>query len=331
MDPISQGITGSLATMTLPKKKKKEFLALFVIGFLSGMAPDLDILIRSNTDPLLSLEYHRQFTHSLIFIPIGGLICALIFHIKTRKYFKFTKTYFACTLGYATHGLLDSCTSYGTLLFWPFSDYRVAFNIISIIDPLYTLPLIILLIIACIRKSKKFINISLVWAFLYFSFGAIQNYRATEHLNEIAKSRGHTPSMITAKPSFANLILWRTIYLYDGYFYTDAVHLSSNKSHIEGSKIKKLNLQEDLPDIPLNSRVAKDIKRFNWFSSNYTALDPKRKNYIVDIRYSLLPNKTEGLWGIKLPDNYNNHVDFLHFEKMNKENREKFRNMLLKN
>jgi inner membrane protein len=49
-------------------------------GMAGGLAADLDILIYSNTDPLLFLTFHRQFTHSLIFIPFGGLITALLVH-----------------------------------------------------------------------------------------------------------------------------------------------------------------------------------------------------------------------------------------------------------
>ena len=49
-------------------------------------------------------------------------------------------TYMYSTIGYATHGIIDSLTSYGTQLFWPFSNDRFATNTISIIDPLFTLP-----------------------------------------------------------------------------------------------------------------------------------------------------------------------------------------------
>ena len=48
--------------------------------------------------------------------------------------------------GYATHGLLDACTSYGTVLFWPFSNERLTWNNISIVDPLLTIPALILLL-----------------------------------------------------------------------------------------------------------------------------------------------------------------------------------------
>ena len=83
MDPISQGVIGaSLAQSTVTNKRY--LIIAGIIGFLSGMAPDLDILIRSEQDPLLFLEYHRQFTHSLVFIPIGGLICAAILFFILR-------------------------------------------------------------------------------------------------------------------------------------------------------------------------------------------------------------------------------------------------------
>ena len=80
MDPISQGIIGSTTSQVISKKKHSLFVVA-LIGLLSGLAPDLDIFIRSSDDPLLFLEFHRQFTHSLFFIPFGGLICASILYL----------------------------------------------------------------------------------------------------------------------------------------------------------------------------------------------------------------------------------------------------------
>ena len=68
MDPLSQGAIGASLAQT-SVIDKKYLISAGIIGFLSGIAPDLDILIRSEQDPLLFLEYHRQFSHSLIFIP----------------------------------------------------------------------------------------------------------------------------------------------------------------------------------------------------------------------------------------------------------------------
>jgi membrane-bound metal-dependent hydrolase YbcI (DUF457 family) len=60
----------------------------------------------------------------------------------------------AATAGYATHGLLDASTTYGTLFFWPFTDMRVAWNAISIVDPLFTLVLLLGVALAVWRKAR---------------------------------------------------------------------------------------------------------------------------------------------------------------------------------
>ena len=75
MDPVSQGVLGATAALFISKKTDTKRAA--VVGALGGMAPDLDILFRSSQDPMMALELHRQFTHSLAFIPFGGAIVAL--------------------------------------------------------------------------------------------------------------------------------------------------------------------------------------------------------------------------------------------------------------
>ena len=70
MDPVTQSALGHL----LPKRKATQIrYGPRNPGCIGGLAPDLDVLISSSEDPLLFLEYHRQFTHSLIFIPFGSL------------------------------------------------------------------------------------------------------------------------------------------------------------------------------------------------------------------------------------------------------------------
>lgn len=73
MDPLSQGVLGASASQSIASEPGKQRLSLLV-GFLAGMAPDLDVLIRSAEDPLLFLNFHRQFTHSLLFVPVGALL-----------------------------------------------------------------------------------------------------------------------------------------------------------------------------------------------------------------------------------------------------------------
>ena len=331
MDPLTQGTIGAVLPQALGKKNLG---IVALLGFLSGMAPDLDILIRSSTDPLLSLEYHRQFTHSLIFIPFGGLICALFLFVVLKKIspFNFKKTWLYCTLGYGTHGLIDACTSYGTLLFWPFSDMRIAWNNISIIDPLFTLPLISLIVIATIKKKNIYSKIALVWAVTYLTLGAYLHNVAINVGKEIAEQRGHIVKRIKAKPSFGNLILWKTIYESNDHFYVDATNLFF-RNIIPGESIKKLDLNKNFPWLGRESQQYKDIERFKWFSNDFLAVNPNNKNQIIDIRYSGIPNEIGGLWGVQLnPKKHKQeHVEFVSMRSASIERFKILRDMLLKN
>tara|TARA_B110000037_G_scaffold99256_1_gene116166 strand:- start:3530 stop:4528 length:999 start_codon:yes stop_codon:yes gene_type:complete len=330
LDPLSQGLLGASLPQSISNKKSLGIIGL--LGFLSGMAPDLDIFIRSDSDPLLFLEFHRQFTHSLIFIPIGGIICAIfLYHlISKRCKVSFKDTWIYSTLGYATHGLLDACTSYGTLLFWPFSQTRIAWNNISIIDPLFTVPLLILVLLAIIKQKKIFSIIALVWAISYLLLGVYQKNEALIAGKTIAKNRGHDLIRIDVKPSIGNLLLWKTIYETQDKFYVDAVRLGWKPKIFDGESIGKIDIQSSFPWLILGSEQAKDIKRFNWFSNGYIAVNPENKNQIIDIRYSSIPNKIGGLWGIELNEKkaIKEHVDWVTKRTVSKNNFKILKEML---
>ena len=303
MDPISQAALGAVAPQATAGKSVRESLGLLrigLIGALAGMAPDLDVLIKSSTDPLLQLEYHRQFTHSLIFIPFGAALCALVFWFFLRQHMSYKQIWLISLLGYGTHGLLDACTTYGTLLLWPFSDARIAWNTISVVDPLFTLPLLFLVVVAALRKSAFAARFGAAWVVFYLCLGGIQEERAAAAAKALAEQRGHVGPLVSAKPSFGNLLLWKTIYEYEGEFWVDAVRAGSNLTVIEGEKVARLNLEQQFPWLDKASQQAKDVERFRWFSSDYLAVDKQDPLLIVDMRYSHLPNEVKGLWGIRL-------------------------------
>ncbi|MDA0917405.1 MAG: metal-dependent hydrolase [Candidatus Puniceispirillales bacterium] len=297
MDPVSQGAFGAIFSQTISNKKK--LLVGSILGCMAGMAPDLDIFIRSDTDPLLKLEYHRQFTHALIFIPVGAFLVALFSRLLFKKYLSWIETYIICLIGYATHGLLDACTSYGTQLLWPFSDMRVSWNNVSVIDPFLTIPVIVFVIIAVLRKNKLMPFLGIIYIFIYLGFGLVQSNRAEEVGKKIASIRGHESMRLTVKPSLGNLFLWKSIYEDRGFYYVDAVRLFSTKQYCEGTKIKKLDNLIDFNDLDKKSQQYLDIDRFNWFSQGYLGIG-KSKNIITDVRYSAVPNEVDGLWGIKI-------------------------------
>lgn len=300
MDPLTQGVLG--AALPQASSAGRYAVSAGLLGFLAGMSADLDVLIRSSEDPLLFLEYHRQFTHSLVFIPFGGLICALVLHfaIGRKRGLSFKQSWLFCTLGYATHAVLDACTTYGTMLFWPFSDARIAWNTISIIDPLFTLPLLIAVVLGARRRNPIYARIGLVWAVSYMALGLWQRNEAIDMGRELAAQRGHTPLRLEAKPSFANVLVWKVVYETHDRFYIDAVRASLAPRVYEGDSVQKLDIERDMPWLDRASQQARDIERFRWFSNGYIARDPHNDNRVIDIRYSMIPNEIDPLWSIEL-------------------------------
>lgn len=296
MDPVSQGALGAAFAQGISGREK--LIAAAWLGCAAGMAPDLDIFIQSTADPLLFLEYHRHFTHALAFIPVGALIVAGVLFPLARRRLSWRETYLTCFIAYATHGLLDACTSYGTQLFWPFSSYRVAWNNVSVVDPLFTLPLLALVITAARTRRRLFAWWGMGWAVFYLLLGAAQLYRATDVATALASARGHTPQRLTLKPGFANLLLWKSIYEFDGSYYVDAVRVGSSGAVCPGERVPRLSIPKHLPFLDPASQQALDLARFRWFSDDY--LSPLSGGRVTDIRYSMVPNETLPLWGITL-------------------------------
>ncbi|NQV98180.1 MAG: metal-dependent hydrolase [Rhodospirillales bacterium] len=306
MDPLTQGALGAAlpqSTWAKWSRQRKYQVALAgLLGMVGGMAADLDVLIYSNTDPLLFLTYHRQFTHSLVFIPMGGLIIALLMHgvLGRRGQLRFWQTTLLCSLGYATHALLDTATSYGTMLLWPFVETRYSWSIISIIDPLFTLPLALSVVLAAVRNNPVLARIGLAWALIYLGAGWWQHQGARGIAADLAASRNHAPLRFEIKPSFGNILVWKSIYEAQGTFYIDAVRVGIAPRVYEGTSISKLNIGTDFPWLEGDSQQARDVARFSQFSDGFAALDPANPNRIIDVRYSFVPNEVSTLFSIEL-------------------------------
>src|SRR5690606_24542811 len=97
-----------------------------LVGFFAALFPDLDVFIRSSSDALVSLTYHRHFTHSLVFVPVGALFVFIFATPLLRWGLSRAEIYIFAFSGYLSACLLDACTSYGTYLFWPFMNEPVS-------------------------------------------------------------------------------------------------------------------------------------------------------------------------------------------------------------
>ena len=325
MDLLTQGLLG--ASLAQTGSRQNETRLATGAGFFAGLLADADILIQSSNDPLLTIEFHRHFTHSIFFVPFGGLIAALILWPFLRKRLAFTRLYLFCFLGYCLSGVLDALTSYGTHLFWPVSEARVAFNIISVVDPLFTLILLFSVIYVYKKHAVTAAKTGLAFAAIYLLFGWVQLQRAEATAEALANSRGHVVEQLLVKPTLANLVLWRSIYETEGTFYVDAIRVGvfSGPSIYPGDSINKFIPDQYLDQVPKDSTLAKDISRFTAFSDGFVAIQPEHPDLLVDVRYSNLPTTVTPLWGIEMNlQNPDQHALYRIFRDVSKETRQKF-------
>lgn len=331
MDILTQGLLGASLTQTVAQKSEAKWATL--IGFLSGLLADADVLISSAEDSLLIIEYHRHFTHSIFFIPIGALIAALIFKITLTKEIPFKRLYLYSLMGYSLSGFIDACTSYGTHLFWPLADERIAFHIISIVDPIFTGILLIALISYLILKNARIPLIALHLCGLYLVLGLVQLNRAHDVAEELAYTRGHVVKKMVLKPSLGNILLWRSTYIANDVIYVDAIRVGFIENKVYPGEWVALYKPENMKtDIPEYTRLHQDILRFEKFSDGFIALDPERKNLLGDIRYSMLPNSVKPLWGITLDKSrLYEHAPYNFYRDISSKDRQRFLAMLVGN
>lgn len=299
MDPLSQAVVGSALPASFSYKKHLRLAIL--CGALGGMAPDLDILIRSEVDPLLALEYHRHFTHSILMSPIVGLIVSFaLWAVFSRVKKEFLLFYIFTTLGVATHGALDTCTAYGTYLLWPLTEERYTWMNMSIIDPLFTFPILILLAIATIWKKQKIALLSLIYGLAYIGFSQYNLSLVQDRVIYEAQKRGHKVERMFFNPTIGNNIVWRTVYEANGRYYVDGVRSIPFKTmqFFEGINVKKINAAEIYPSLGENTQQRQDILRFNKFTLGF--LYEHQPHILADLRYGLLVNSADPLWGIKV-------------------------------
>ncbi|MDH4233662.1 MAG: metal-dependent hydrolase [Gallionella sp.] len=331
MDILTHGLLGG--TLAQSFSKREEARAATTVGFVAALLADADALIRSSSDPLLTLEYHRQFTHSLIFIPIGALLVALLLLPVLKKFGQplgFRRIYLYALLGCATSGLLDACTSYGTHVLWPFTDERIAWSIMPIFDPLFTLVLGAALVLGWRRRNTLPGRIGLLLAAAYLSFGWLQHQRAEEAIRATIAQRGHKAEKLTVKPTMGNLLLWRSIYRSGDTYHVDAVRVGMGAGLVyPGTAAPAFDPARDLPALATASVLYRDIGRFEYFSDGYLVLHPDDPGLLGDVRYAMLPTSTRPLWGIRLdlqhPDE---HAQFETSRRMPREEIEQFIRML---
>lgn len=301
MDVITQTILGATAAGAVFNHKLGRVALL--VGAVGGALPDADSLLESVSDPALPWQWHRHFTHALVFIPVAGALAALPFLAVPKLRAKWKLVLGAAIIGCATHGLLDACTSFGTHLLWPFTNDRAAWDVVSIIDPVAELPLWLFALIALIFRSAWASRLGLIWFVGYLLTGYVQHERAEHAQQRLAESRGHVIERGRVMPTFANIIVWRSVYEHNGRLHADAIRapIGGGITVREGDRsVPALDVEAMAPELTQRQQFV--VNHFAHFADGYIAWHPDIPNLIGDMRYSMTTNAFEPIWGIRLID-----------------------------
>lgn len=330
MDPLTHGLIGA-SSAQLFSKNTRTMRAAALTGALAAMAADLDIFIHSTADPLLNVEIHRQFTHSILFAPLGALVVAALLWWFVRKWLSPRETYLFALAGFITAGIADSFTSYGTQLLWPFLDERFAWSLISVFAPVFSLGILVPLALALYHQKKKVIYFGWLWIIFYVMVSGFQQHRAEQAARDFALGKQHSPQKLIVKPSIGNQVLWGVRYIHADSIFSLAVRPGVFRSLqiYEGETAPLLNWRQEFEQHQ-GSTLYDDLKRFDKLSDGYLMYFPSRPDVIGDGRYAMVPTSITPLWGIKIDTSHtNSHVDFLNFREMDDAERNEFLKMLM--
>ena len=312
MDSLSQAALGAAVSVVLAGKKASWKVAL--LGAVIGTVPDLDVLL-SYDDPVDRLILHRSFTHSLfVLIPFSGVLAWFI-RIIMFKDISAMRLWFIVLISLVTHPLLDCFTSYGTGLFWPFFE-SLAIGSIFIIDPFYTLPLIIAFCLSYKFHDKivLFCSVSLLLSSLYLAWSVVAQKMIESKMELILKDKNIKPVSFLISPTPFNTIFWRILIkesdesYFEGFvpiykiFNNESVIFNKLESDILPSSVKIISLQK--------------LKKF---TNGYLYFEIEGKNILVsDMRlgmYGYYPfcfiiaeNVLGGIEVLKLPVRYQKQI-----------------------
>ena len=297
MDSLTQIVLGAACGEIALGRKIGNKALLF--GAIGGTIPDLDVFIGKFlfNNEIQSMAFHRGFMHSLLFAVLAafvfGWFAYKFYNSGKRKKTTIQKDWiWLFFLSIFTHPILDCFTPYGTQLFAPFSDYRVAFNAISVVDPLYTLPFLICMLVVLFfkrtnSKRLKWTKAGIYISSFYLLFTLGNKFYIDSIFKKSFKKAGISMDRFSAQPSIFNNILWYAVAeTKDKYHLTFYSLLDKSAT---ANKIISIDKNHDLIDMN-----AENLKTLAWFSNDYYRISKKEKigTYkYTDLRYPMLnPN-----------------------------------------
>jgi inner membrane protein len=288
MDSLTQIALG-IATAELVAGKKLQNKT-FLYGAILGTIPDLDIVVGKFMSNVDGVAIHRGLSHSiLLFVFLSPVLGWIISKIEKDK-INFKSALLLAFWCLFTHVLLDLFTSWGTQILWPL-DYRFALKTIFVIDPLYTIPLLISLIFVWKNKDfllrRKYVIRGLVISSSYLFLTCVLKLFAVQQFENALENQKLTYKELIVKPTAFNSILWNAnVANSDGYYLADYSLFDSQPIRFTFYP-KNKELEEKL----INSYDFQQLKKISegW----YLVSEQNNHIYFNDLRFGLLNDTQE--------------------------------------
>lgn len=283
MDSITQAVLGASIQGSLLGRWQGRKALLY--GAMLGTLPDMDVLIDYG-DAVAEMTYHRGFSHSLIVLTALALLLTWL----TRRFrhnpgYSTQRLFFTLWLILLTHPLLDAFTSYGTQLFWPLMPTPTAWSSIFIIDPLYTLPLGIAVVLGLFYglrdKTAKAPAIALLLSTLYLASTLGGKYMAEQRVEAELARQGIQADALFSTPTPLNSLLWRVVVL-EGEYYHETLVGWFDRAPPQLQRLPRgTRLAAALADSAAHTRLA-------WFTDGVLRYDQIGEHLVVtDIRLGM--------------------------------------------
>jgi inner membrane protein len=283
MDSITQAVLGaSIQGAMLGRWQGRKAL---LYGAMLGTLPDLDVVIDYG-DAVADMTFHRGFSHSLFVLTgVALVLCWLVRRFRYNPAYSTQRLFLTLWLVLLTHPLLDSFTSYGTQIFWPLTPTPTAWSSIFIIDPIYTVPLVLAVALGLLSglrdKPARTQLLALAFTSLYLTFTVSGKVMAEHRVEaELARQGIEARQMFTTPTPF-NSLLWRVIVL-DGDDYHEALVSWFDNYRPQLTRIPRgTHLAAALTESPAHARL-------NWFTDGVLRYDQLGEQLVVtDIRLGM--------------------------------------------
>ncbi|PJE79494.1 hypothetical protein CI610_01530 [invertebrate metagenome] len=279
MDSLTQAALGATVALCAAGKQAasaKGALRIAFFGAFLGTLPDLDVLVPYN-NPIEAMVYHRSFSHSVfVLLPLSWLLARLFHHLLSSS-LSFYRVWFIVAMSLLTHPLLDAFTSYGTQIFWPM-PIVVAISSIFIIDPIYTLPLLIALGVSLFNRKLRFYvcSAALVVSSLYLCWSLVAQAIVIHQVKNSVKE----PSDMLVMPTPFNTVLWRVLIRQENGYSEGVLSLLDKRYEPSFHFIEK-----GIWDLPGQSAL---MDKLDWFTEGFLRFHREGNQVMVtDMRLGL--------------------------------------------